>query len=191
MRPRTSINYQFLSLPTRINRAHLGIGMCVQNFSFSSAVDEPWYKSGLKFKCTQCGDCCSGKEGSVRFDDDEGKAIANRLHISFEEFLENYSRLNRFGQREFKEVQVGLQAACCWAAMGRCWIYFTDIVISFHYRSQNMVWIVSFWIEVLNQAKHCARCMVYALCNAAHGHSGAATSNNLKHGKLQVKIVLE
>ena len=109
LRPRIATSTQFLSITTYINRNHFGLRMCAEHVSFStnaSAVDE-WYKSGLKFKCTECGDCCSGASGSVRFNDDEGKAIANRLNVSFDKFLENYSRLNHFNQREFKEVQVG------------------------------------------------------------------------------------
>ena len=23
-------------------------------------TQEPWYKDGLRFKCTGCGDCCTG-----------------------------------------------------------------------------------------------------------------------------------
>ena len=26
---------------------------------------EPWYKDGLRFQCTQCGNCCSGEPGYV------------------------------------------------------------------------------------------------------------------------------
>jgi hypothetical protein len=122
VRQRIAISEQFLSLPTPVKRSQLRLRMCLNHVSFgtkASAVDEPWYKSGLKFKCTECGDCCSGKEGSVRFNDDEGKAIANRLNISFDEFLANYSRLNRFGARQFKEVQVG---HCTQQTVARCWI---------------------------------------------------------------------
>jgi Fe-S-cluster containining protein len=27
--------------------------------------DEPWYRDGLRFECTQCGDCCTGAPGYV------------------------------------------------------------------------------------------------------------------------------
>ncbi|MFM7740581.1 MAG: YkgJ family cysteine cluster protein, partial [Planctomycetota bacterium] len=26
---------------------------------------EPWYKDGLRFQCSQCGDCCTGGAGYV------------------------------------------------------------------------------------------------------------------------------
>ena len=40
---------------------------------------EPWYQNGLKFKCTQCGNCCTGAPGVVWVDDDEVVAIAEHL----------------------------------------------------------------------------------------------------------------
>jgi hypothetical protein len=27
--------------------------------------DKPWYQDGLRFRCTQCGDCCTGAPGFV------------------------------------------------------------------------------------------------------------------------------
>ena len=36
----------------------------------------PWYAEGLRFKCTQCGGCCTGGPGFVWFDEDEGAAMA-------------------------------------------------------------------------------------------------------------------
>ena len=27
--------------------------------------EQPWYKDGLGFQCTQCGDCCTGAPGYV------------------------------------------------------------------------------------------------------------------------------
>jgi Fe-S-cluster containining protein len=40
---------------------------------------EPWYKDGLQFTCTQCGNCCTGSPGVVWVDDDEIRAIADHL----------------------------------------------------------------------------------------------------------------
>jgi uncharacterized protein len=36
----------------------------------------PWYESGLRFRCTQCGDCCTGAPGFVWVDEAELAAIA-------------------------------------------------------------------------------------------------------------------
>ena len=36
----------------------------------------PWYKDGLKFTCTQCGNCCTGAPGVVWVTDEEIAQIA-------------------------------------------------------------------------------------------------------------------
>lgn len=41
--------------------------------------DEPWYRDGLRFECSQCGNCCTGAPGVVWVDDDEVHAIAKAL----------------------------------------------------------------------------------------------------------------
>lgn len=38
-----------------------------------------WYAEGLRFECTQCGQCCTGSPGFVWVDDSEIVAIANYL----------------------------------------------------------------------------------------------------------------
>ena len=37
---------------------------------------EPWYQDGLKFNCTQCGDCCTGAPGFVWVNQAEIEAMA-------------------------------------------------------------------------------------------------------------------
>ena len=37
---------------------------------------EPWYQDGLQFRCTRCGNCCTGEPGYVWIDDKEIAAIA-------------------------------------------------------------------------------------------------------------------
>jgi Fe-S-cluster containining protein len=39
-------------------------------------MSEPWYRDGLRFTCTQCGNCCTGEPGFVWVDDDDLSAIA-------------------------------------------------------------------------------------------------------------------
>lgn len=36
----------------------------------------PWYRDGLKFQCTQCGDCCTGAPGHVWVNAAEIAALA-------------------------------------------------------------------------------------------------------------------
>ncbi|MBI2809856.1 MAG: YkgJ family cysteine cluster protein [Candidatus Melainabacteria bacterium] len=57
----------------------------------------PWYKDGLKFKCTGCGKCCTGFPGTVWVSDEEIEALAKTLNISPEEFARKYTR--RIGNR--------------------------------------------------------------------------------------------
>jgi Fe-S-cluster containining protein len=42
-------------------------------------MSDPWYQTGLRFTCTQCGDCCTGAPGFVWVDEDELRAVAEFL----------------------------------------------------------------------------------------------------------------
>lgn len=53
---------------------------------------EPWYKDGLRFACTQCGNCCTGSPGYVWVNKEEMQAIADFLEISLDEFQKVYTR---------------------------------------------------------------------------------------------------
>lgn len=45
-----------------------------------AAVNErPWYHAGLRFQCTECGDCCGGAPGYVWLNKEEIKAIAAKI----------------------------------------------------------------------------------------------------------------
>jgi len=39
-------------------------------------ANEPWYKDGLQFTCTQCGNCCTGAPGVVWVNEEEIAQIA-------------------------------------------------------------------------------------------------------------------
>lgn len=41
----------------------------------SDATEGPWYRDGLAFQCTGCGDCCTGT-GYVWVDDEEIESLA-------------------------------------------------------------------------------------------------------------------
>jgi Fe-S-cluster containining protein len=53
---------------------------------------EPWYKDGLKFKCTGCGDCCTGAPGYVWVTNDEIADLAHGLKVEVEFFEHHYVR---------------------------------------------------------------------------------------------------
>jgi len=48
-------------------------------------------EAGLRFGCTMCGNCCSGPPGYVLFTEAEGRAIAERLGVAYEQFLAEYT----------------------------------------------------------------------------------------------------
>ena len=52
----------------------------------------PWYADGLKFTCTQCGNCCTGGPGYVWISREELGRLAEYLHMSPEAVLEKYCR---------------------------------------------------------------------------------------------------
>jgi len=51
-----------------------------------------WYASGLRFTCTQCGNCCTGPPGYVWFSGEELTAMADHLGIGEKAFLKRYGR---------------------------------------------------------------------------------------------------
>lgn len=53
----------------------------------------PWYSNGLRFKCTECGQCCTGAPGYTWVSDAEIIAIAHHLGLTLDEFGKKYLRL--------------------------------------------------------------------------------------------------
>jgi uncharacterized protein len=51
-----------------------------------------WYKDGLKFECTQCGNCCTGAPGFVWVSVPEIYRIAEFLGIRERDFVKQYVR---------------------------------------------------------------------------------------------------
>ena len=54
--------------------------------------EKPWYSEGLRFKCTECGQCCTGAPGYAWVTDEEIKAIADYLKITVKDFGKRYLR---------------------------------------------------------------------------------------------------
>jgi Fe-S-cluster containining protein len=52
----------------------------------------PWYQDGLRFCCTQCGNCCTGAPGFVWVNDDEIADIAEHRGESLVEVERLYTR---------------------------------------------------------------------------------------------------
>lgn len=74
--------------------------MSADGASLESALAREWFdtevdgvegRPGLRFGCTMCGNCCSGPSGYVLVDDQETAALAARLKMSVQEFVEGYT----------------------------------------------------------------------------------------------------
>jgi len=79
-----------------------------------------WYKNGLKFKCTGCGQCCTGEPGYVWLTPEEIDTIAAHLGISKEKFIKTYTR-SVFGRLSLREDRVNFD--CIFLKDKRCQIY--------------------------------------------------------------------
>lgn len=51
-----------------------------------------WYHKGLRFKCTGCGDCCTGAPGFVWVNKAEIERLAHAVGLDAESFEEKYVR---------------------------------------------------------------------------------------------------
>ncbi|MEO0716413.1 MAG: YkgJ family cysteine cluster protein [Planctomycetota bacterium] len=53
-----------------------------------------WFGAeGLRFSCTQCGNCCTGPEGYVIVSNAEVRGLADRLGMSVSDFEAKYTRV--------------------------------------------------------------------------------------------------
>ena len=66
--------------------------MAKQASPSSNGNGQPWYKEGLQFSCTACGDCCTGAAGYVWVNKKEIAAIAALVGVEVAEFEEKYVR---------------------------------------------------------------------------------------------------
>jgi uncharacterized protein len=53
---------------------------------------QPWYRDGLRFACTQCGNCCTGAPGHVWVSEAEIAALAARVGLEVADFRRRYTR---------------------------------------------------------------------------------------------------
>jgi hypothetical protein len=85
----------------------------------------PWYKDGLKFKCTGCGKCCTGTKGLVFVTEDEIKGMAAFLNITSELFKRKYLKIrnNRYVLVEKKSLTVFGEFDCIFLKDKKCEVY--------------------------------------------------------------------
>ena len=82
---------------------------------------ELWYADGLRFRCTQCGDCCTGAEGYVWVNQAEIDAMAARLGMEPAAFEEAYVR--RVGIRRSLNERPGGDCVLLDAKTRGCTVY--------------------------------------------------------------------
>jgi len=78
-------------------------------FSHHAGMSQrPWYRDGLRFTCTRCGNCCTGAPGNVYLDEDEVGALADRLGLDEDAFRRRYThRVRKRGRRQLSLVEKG------------------------------------------------------------------------------------
>lgn len=54
--------------------------------------DSPWYKKGLGFSCTECGQCCTGSPGYVWVTEEEIAQMADYLKLKINDFTKYHVR---------------------------------------------------------------------------------------------------
>ncbi|KAF0688815.1 Aste57867_19637 [Aphanomyces stellatus] len=91
-------------------KRHGGLGAPLFRAQFSSdtgsVAKTPWFKSGLSFKCTKCGNCCSGTKGTVRFLETEVDAMVAAVQAeSVSAFLDKYARRQGRGAKTFYQLK--------------------------------------------------------------------------------------
>ncbi len=52
----------------------------------------PTTEQGLRFRCTMCGNCCTGPPGTVMLDADERAALSQHLGMNDDAFVEQYTK---------------------------------------------------------------------------------------------------
>jgi Fe-S-cluster containining protein len=65
-----------------------------------------WFESGLRFKCTGCGKCCTGSTGSVSLSAVDLERLANFFHLSVGRFVRTYTRVIK-GRRALTNGSAG------------------------------------------------------------------------------------
>ena len=80
----------------------------------------PWYRDGLRFECTRCGNCCTGEPGYVWVTPDEIKAIADFLGRPAVEIRSLYTR-KEHGRVSLREKANG--ECVFWDRQTGCTVY--------------------------------------------------------------------
>ncbi|MHC5067803.1 MAG: YkgJ family cysteine cluster protein [Planctomycetota bacterium] len=88
-------------------------------------AQKPWYRDGLRFSCTQCGDCCGGEPGNVFVSDEEVRALADHVGLDEAAFRRRYTRVvHRDGGQYTSIIDVAPSYDCVFFTRGAgCQVY--------------------------------------------------------------------
>lgn len=94
--------------------------MCFNRAMPREPAKTPWYAEGLRFRCTACGQCCTGEPGHVWVTPEEIKRIAKARGLGKHTFKQRFVR--RVGKRLSLEERAN--GDCCMLGKdGRCTVY--------------------------------------------------------------------
>lgn len=82
-----------------------------------------WYAKGLKFKCTGCGQCCTGTPGYVWVTPSEVAEMSAHLKISSDEFIQRYTRMEHGRMALLEKRQPNGNYDCIFLKELKCTLY--------------------------------------------------------------------
>jgi uncharacterized protein len=80
-----------------------------------------WFKDGLRFKCTECGKCCTGSPGYVWVTEEDIQRMANELNMPIHAFMKKYLRFKEGRYALIEEVSKSYD--CVFLKDNKCQIY--------------------------------------------------------------------
>lgn len=83
-----------------------------------------WYRDGLRFKCTHCGNCCTGAPGYVWVNKDEIASLASQVgEVDIEEFERKYVRQVGFRKSLKEDPQANWDCVFFDSTTRKCKVY--------------------------------------------------------------------
>lgn len=83
-------------------------------------MEKPWYKDGLRFKCTGCGACCTGGPGNVWVDEEDIAKMSKLLNMSRDDFVKDFT--HEVGGR-LSLIEHPINFDCIFLKNRKCLIY--------------------------------------------------------------------
>ncbi|HEX5370751.1 MAG TPA: YkgJ family cysteine cluster protein [Dehalococcoidia bacterium] len=87
---------------------------------YSPSSSQPWFAGGLRFKCTGCGQCCTGSSRSVYVSKTDIERLARFFDIPAGRLVRRYTRLSK-GRRVLNDGPSG--EACVFLKDNACTVY--------------------------------------------------------------------